>query len=178
MITGTKYRLLIYDAASNTLIKNVDATSGTKSKYQVDAGKQYKWYIVSTNDNSTPSVNTSTGIVSAASLANKDVLWNQGVINAQYGQNNMSIVLKRNTARIQLDLDTRGMFGTINNTTSVEVGTGTGSAFLVSLKQEINVLTGQYSNLQNVSAVTEVLWSTKPEPAVQQELRKQPLFIP
>lgn len=155
MITGTKYRLLIYDAASNTLIKNVDATSGTNPNIQVDAGKQYKWYIISTNDNSTPSVNTSTGIVSAASLANKDVLWNQGVIDAQYGQNNMSIVLKRNTARIQLDLDTRGMFGTINNTTSVEVGTGTGSAFSSIIKTgDLNVLTGQYSNLQNVSAVT------------------------
>ncbi|AJW63006.1 hypothetical protein VO54_01529 [Elizabethkingia miricola] len=155
MITGTKYRLLIYDAASNTLIKNVDATSGTNPNIQVDAGKQYKWYIVSTNDNSTPSVNTSTGIVSAASLANKDVLWNQGVIDAQYGQNNMSIVLKRNTARIQLDLDTRGMFGTINNTTSVEVGTGTGSSFSSIIKTgDLNVLTGQYSNLQNVSAVT------------------------
>ncbi|MCL1667697.1 hypothetical protein M2T82_06440 [Elizabethkingia ursingii] len=155
MVTGTKYRLLIYDAASNTLIKNVDATSGTNPNIQVDAGKQYKWYIVSTNDNSTPSVNTSTGIVSAASLANKDVLWNQGTINAQYGQNNMSIVLKRNTARIQLDLDTRGMFGTINNTTSVEVGTGTGSTFSSIIKTgDLNVLTGQYSNLQNVSAVT------------------------
>ena len=42
MITGTKYRLLIYDAASNTLIKNVDATSGTNPNIQVDAGKQYK----------------------------------------------------------------------------------------------------------------------------------------
>ena len=155
MITGTKYRLLIYDAASNTLIKNVDATSGTNPNIQVDAGKQYKWYIISTNDNSTPSVNTSTGIVSAASLANKDVLWNHGVIDAQYGQNNMSIVLKRNTARIQLDLDTRGMFGTVNNTTSVEVGTGTGSAFSSIIKTgDLNVLTGQYSNLQNVSAVT------------------------
>ena len=67
----------------------------------------------------------------------------------------MNIVLKRNTARIQLDLDTRGMFGTINNTTSVEVGTGTGSAFSSIIKTgDLNVLTGQYSNLQNVSAVT------------------------
>ena len=53
----------------------------------------------------------------------------------------MSIVLKRNTATyIQLDLDTRGMFGTINNTTSVEAGTGTGSAFSSIIKTgDLNV---------------------------------------
>lgn len=155
MMAGTKYRLLIYDAAGTTLVKNVDATSGTNPNIQVDAGKQYKWYIVSTNDNSTPTVNTSTGIVSASSIANKDVLWNQGVVSAQYGQNNMSVVLKRNTARIQIDLDTRGMFGTINNTTAIEIGTGTGTSFSGIIKTgDLNVLTGQYSNLQNVSAVT------------------------
>ncbi|AJW63933.1 hypothetical protein VO54_02473 [Elizabethkingia miricola] len=157
MMAGTKYRLLIYDATSNTLIKNVDATSGTNPNIQVDAGKQYKWYIVSTNDNSTPSVNTSTGIVSAASLANKDILWNQGIIDAQYGQNNMSIVLKRNTARIAVDLDTRGMFGTINNTTSIEIGTGTGTSFSSIIQTgDLNVLTGQYANLQNAPAVTGI----------------------
>ncbi|MDV3907936.1 hypothetical protein CMT84_05655 [Elizabethkingia anophelis] len=28
MISGTKYRILIYDAANNTLVSNVDATAG------------------------------------------------------------------------------------------------------------------------------------------------------
>ena len=89
----------------------------------------------------------------------------------------MNIVLKRNTARIQLDLDTRGMFGTINNTTSVEVGTGTGSAFSSIIKTgDLNVLTGQYSNLQNVSAVTGASWSTKLEPAVQLEQQNSDFY--
>ncbi len=64
-------------------------------------------------------------------------------------------MFKRNTARIALDLDTRGMFGTINNTTSVELGTGTGSGFTSIIQTgDLNVFTGLYSNLQNVSPVT------------------------
>jgi hypothetical protein len=49
MQNGIKYRLLIYDAVSNALVKDVDGTAGTAPSIQVDGGKQYKWYIISTN---------------------------------------------------------------------------------------------------------------------------------
>ncbi|WP_260394204.1 fimbrillin family protein [Elizabethkingia anophelis] len=155
MQTGVKYRLLVYDAVNNMLVKDVDGTVGTLPSIQVDAGRQYKWYAISTNSAITPTVNTTTGIVSGSLLANKDVLYNAGVVDAEYGQNNLNIIFKHYTSRIDVNLDTRGMFGTINNTTSIEVGTGTGSTFTNIIKTgDLNLFTAQYSNLQDVPAIT------------------------
>jgi hypothetical protein len=67
MQNGIKYRLLIYDVISNALVKDVDGTAGTAPSIQVDGGKQYKWYIISTNSAVSPTVNTSTGMVSGSS---------------------------------------------------------------------------------------------------------------
>ncbi|MDV3908072.1 hypothetical protein CMT84_06365 [Elizabethkingia anophelis] len=155
MANGIKYRLLIYDAINNTLVKNVDATSGINLNIQVDGGKQYKWYAVSTNDNITPNADPATGIINGNTLMNKDVLWNQGVVDAQYGENNMNVVFKRNTSQINVDLDVRGMFGIINNTTSLEIGSGTGTNFSTIIQTgDLNIFTGQYSNFQNAPAIT------------------------
>ncbi|WP_407481978.1 hypothetical protein [Elizabethkingia meningoseptica] len=152
--TGTLYRILIYDETGTQLVSNTQASSGTNPNIKVDAGKKYKWYAFSINEASVPNVNAQ-GVISGSSLSNKDVLYSQGIIDAQYGQNYLNVVFKRNTARIALDLDTRGMFGTINNTTSVELGTGTGSGFTSIIQTgDLNVFTGLYSNLQNISPVT------------------------
>lgn len=155
MQNGIKYRLLVYDAVSNALVKDVDGTAGTAPSIQVDGGKLYKWYIISTNSTISPTVNTSTGMVSGSTLANKDILYNQGVVSTQYGQNNLNIVFKHYTSRIDVNLDTRGMFGSINNTSTLEVGTGTGNNFAGIIKiGDLNLFTAQYSNLQDVPAVT------------------------
>ena len=152
--SGIQYRILIYDATGTQLISNTPALSGTNPNIKVDAGKRYQWYAFSTNENSVPDINIQ-GVVNGNNLSNKDVLYSQGIIDAQYGQNYLNVVFKRNTARIALDLDTRGMFGTINNTTSVELGTGTGSGFTSIIQTgDLNVFTGLYSNLQNISPVT------------------------
>lgn len=161
MAVGTKYRLLIYN--NNVLIKNIDATAGTAINVTVDAGKQYKWYVISTNDTTTPAVDTTTGIVSGTALANKDILYNQGVIDAQYGENTLNISFKHHTVRIEVDLDTRGMFGTISGTTSMEIGSGAGSAFNSIIKTgDLNLFTGQYSNFQTLPALTAANMINKP----------------
>ncbi|MCL1666848.1 hypothetical protein M2T82_02105 [Elizabethkingia ursingii] len=155
MQNGIKYRLLIYDAVSNTLVKDVDGTAGTVPNIQVDGGKQYKWYIISTNSTISPTVNTTTGMVSGSSLANKDILYNQGVVTTEYGQNNLNILFRHYTSRIDVKLDTRGMFGSINNTSTLEVGTGTGSSFASIIKTgDLNLFTATYTNLQDAPAVT------------------------
>jgi uncharacterized protein (TIGR02145 family) len=155
MQNGIKYRLLIYDAVSNALVKDVDGTAGIVPNIQVDGGRQYKWYIISTNSTISPTVNTTTGVVSGSSLANKDILYNQGVVTTQYGQNNLNIAFRHYTSRIDVKLDTRGMFGSINNTSTLEVGTGTGSSFASIIKTgDLNLFTATYTNLQDVPAVT------------------------
>ncbi|WP_407478167.1 fibrobacter succinogenes major paralogous domain-containing protein [Elizabethkingia anophelis] len=152
-----QYRILIYDAASNQLISNTLATSGTNPNIKVDAGRAYKWYAFSTNETSVPDVNAQ-GIVPGNLLVNKDVLYAQGIINPQYGQNYLNLTFKHNTTLVDVTIDTRGLFGTINST-SVEVGTGPGFSSIIQTG-DLNILTGQYSNLQSVPAVTNLKYST------------------
>ncbi|MCL1671524.1 hypothetical protein [Elizabethkingia ursingii] len=154
---GIQYRILIYDSTGNQLISNTLATSGINPQIKVDAGKTYKWYVFSINNNSVPNIN-SAGVVPASALINKDVLYSQGIINAQYGQNYLNVVFKHATTSIDVIVDTRGLFGTINNT-SVEVGSGAGFTPIIQTG-DLNISTGQFSNLQSTPAVTNLKIST------------------
>ncbi|WP_407490165.1 hypothetical protein [Elizabethkingia anophelis] len=155
VVNGIKYRILIYDASNNTLVANVDAAAGIAPNITVDAAKSYNWYAISTNDTNTPTVNTTNGVIAASVLSNKDFLFAQGNITTVEGQNNMNIVFKHYTSMLTVDVDTRGMFGSINNTTAIEVGTGVGAGFTSIIQSgDFNIFTGIYSNLQNVNAVT------------------------
>lgn len=154
---GIQYRILIYDATGSQLISNTLATSGTNPNIKIDAGKIYKWYAFSTNENSVPDIN-SAGIIPGSTLINKDVLYTQGTINAQYGQNFLDVVFKHATTSIDVTVDTRGLFGSITNS-SVEVGSGAGFTPIIQTG-DLNISTGQFSNLQNTPAVTNLKYST------------------
>ena len=155
VVAGIKYRILIYDASNNALVANIDATAGTNPTIVVDAGKSYNWYAISTNDTNTPIVNTTSGLVANNIVANKDFLYAGGNITTIQGQNNMNITFRHYTSQLIVDLDARGMFGKINNTTAIELGTGTGSGFSSIVQSgDFNIFTGLYANLQNVAAIT------------------------
>ena len=152
---GVKYRILLYDAGTNALESDVVATVGINPNIQVSSGKPYKWYMISTNDANVPGVTTTTGVVAASSISNKDVLYAQGTITPMIGQNSLNAVFKHNTVQFSVDIDTRGLFGVINNTTAVELGTGIGIGFSSIVQTgDFNLFTGTYSNFQNVTAVT------------------------
>ncbi|MYY43914.1 hypothetical protein [Elizabethkingia anophelis] len=155
ILAGIKYRILIYDAQNNALVANVDATAGTSPNIVVDAGKNYKWYAISTNDTSTPTVDTTSGVIDSNILGNKDFLYAQGNINTVQGQNSMNIIFKHYTSQLTVDLDVRGMFAKIDNTTAIELGTGVGAGFTSIIQSgDFNIFTGLYSNLQNSAALT------------------------
>jgi len=153
---GIKYRILIYDASNNNLIKNIEAIAGIPSQITVDAGKAYKWYAISVNDtNTVPSVNEN--LISGSDIINKDVLYtsSNGIMYPEYGSNNLEITFKHNTIQYTIQLDTRGLFGKINNTSAIEMGINQGGNF-TSIAQigDLNLLTGEYSNLQTLPAIT------------------------
>ncbi|MDV4042185.1 hypothetical protein CMT37_05005 [Elizabethkingia anophelis] len=152
---GIKYKILIYDAQNNALVTTRDATAGTSPNIVVDAGKSYKWYAISTNDTSTPAVDTTSGVIASNVLANKDFLFAEGNITAIQGQNSMNIIFKHYTSQLTVDLDVRGMFAKIDNTTAIELGTGVGAGFTSIIQSgNFNIFTGLYSNLQNTAALT------------------------
>ncbi|MEL5902967.1 hypothetical protein AAEZ35_10965 [Elizabethkingia anophelis subsp. anophelis] len=147
MDIGTKYRLMIYNAADTnhtTPVVNIEATSGTDPVIKIDAGKSYTWYAFSLNETgAVPSV--SNGIVAKAGLKNKNIFYANGTLNAQYGENYLNIIFNHNTARINLAIDSRGMFGTMGSNPLKNLNVGA-SALLLKYG-DLNVFTGTYSNL-------------------------------
>lgn len=157
MNVGAKYRLMIYNAADTnhtTPVVDIEATSGTDPAIKIDAGKSYTWYAFSLNENTTvPVVNN--GVVAKAGLKNKDILLASGNLNAQYGENYLNIIFNHNTARINVAIDSRGMFGSMNSNPLRNLIVG-GSDILK--YGDLNVFTGTYSNTSSytVADVTPV----------------------
>ncbi|UIR54839.1 hypothetical protein LZQ00_11175 [Sphingobacterium sp. SRCM116780] len=159
MPAGIKYRILLYNAAGTTLLKNVVATSGTNPNIQVDGGTQYKWVAVSINTTTVPTV--SSGKILASALANEDVLYASGVVSAVKGQNYLNITLTRKSTRIQVDVDTRGLFNEITTFKSLDLGTGTGTGFQSLMKTaDLDILTGNRTNITTVAATQNVKYIT------------------
>ena len=146
-----QYRILIYDSTGNTLLNNVTAITGANLNIQVDGLTRYKWVAFSVNGTSVP--NVSNGKVLASDLTNKDVLYANGVIDTQTGQNYLNIIFRHITTRIDVDVDTRGLFGSINTFNSLQVGTGTGSQFTSLINAaDLDVLSGSFGSPMAVAA--------------------------
>ncbi|MDX8569368.1 hypothetical protein OZ668_15310 [Elizabethkingia sp. HX XZB] len=153
---GVKFRFLIYNASDNILVRDLVVISGTSPQIEVDAGKTYKWYAISSNDTTAvPSVTE--GIVNSSDIANKDILYasSNGVITPEYGNNNLNIIFKHNTVQFLIQLDTRGLFGKINDTSTLEVGINQGNTFTSIIQTgDFNLFTGTYYNLQAIPAIS------------------------
>lgn len=153
MDTGKQYRLLIYDATdvnhTSPPVIDVVLTSGSApgSPIKIDAGKDYNWYAISINQGSVPAVNN--GVVDKSGLMNKDVLWAKGTFMAQYGNNNLSITFRRNTTRVQVEVNSLGMFGTINGSPQFDLLAGTNS---ILKSGDLNVFDGSYANVTAFTA--------------------------
>lgn len=77
-------------------------------------------------------------MISSSTIANKDVLYAKSAapVTVQSGQNDLAVSFRRNTVRVDVNVDARGLFGKIDNTTTVELGTGTGDHLQVLLSPE------------------------------------------
>lgn len=150
MENGTKFRLLIYNAA-NALVLNQVISAGVDPQIKVDANKQYTWYAVSINEKNTavPDINGA-GVLSRAGLENKDVLYTSGTISTVNGANYLDIVFKRMTARIQVKLNVRGLFSRIENSTSISLVKSNANTTVLQMG-DLNILTGQFSNVVDVN---------------------------
>lgn len=150
METGVKFRLVIFDN-TNTLVYNQEVTSGVNPQIELVAYKPYTWYAVSLNQKNVSMPNVpSTGIIARSSLENKDVLYASGSFNALDGANYLDIIFKRMTSRIQAKLNVRGLFGTIENSTSMSLVKGSNNTTALQMG-DFNILTGQFSNVVDVN---------------------------
>ena len=130
---GKKYRLLVFDDQGDYVTER-DYTKGSESATQelrLDAGKQYTFIgVANYSGSSLPTVSGKSKLATAAiTSTSEDVLYFRAQKTLQFGENNLSIVLKHQfnliTTRIVVDPSARGMLTNIQN---VSFGTGHTSA--------------------------------------------------
>ena len=65
--------------------------------------------MFSTNDGTAPVINN--GVISSSTLANKDVLYAKSAapVTVQSGQNDLAVSFRRNTVRVDVNVDARGL---------------------------------------------------------------------
>jgi len=171
--TTAKYRLLLYDNTNTVLKKNIEIQSGSSPQIPVDAGVAYKWYAVSTNESSTPTV--SNGKIAKSDLTNKDVLYASGTFTPQYGAvNKVPITFKHLNVAYSINLDSRGAFASINSSSQMAFP-GTNVTLYAG---DLALFTGVYENETAISAssLTSSMTTTTSNPSTGNAVVKNAVF--
>lgn len=129
----TKYTIYFYDGEE--LITSKELTAGSNEMIEgLNPSTNYTWVALSYNSSSdAPSLTPSTTLNLPV---NTDVLYKKGTINLS-NNSSLEILFDRAMARVGIELNTVGIFGTINNTPQVSVTT-------TGLKSgALNLLTGE-----------------------------------
>ena len=157
---GIKYRVILYktDNSGNPteyLTESI-GTIGSPLAIPVYRNKTYRWYAITYNSTVAPPFNSTTGKVNVRASRSTDVsnrqdfAYETGLIttsNEFQGQNKLpvNIILKRKTAKIRIEINSRGLFapitaGGINFNSTSNLGM---------LQGDFNILNGQYDVLSN-----------------------------
>lgn len=116
--SGIKYRIMIYNADTNQLIKNVEATVGVTESVPVEVGVNYKWYAYSFNTEHgiDPASIVGTDTIIAA-LSDKALLWakSESNITATATATPLTITFEHKVAEIVIEIDTKNLFGKITS---------------------------------------------------------------
>ncbi len=149
-----KFRLIIIKDGATTPVYNGLLNSGQDPDLKVDANTKYSWYAISVNDaNTAPDIDGS-GVIAAADLANKDFMFASGVITTKVDNNYLDILFLRQMAAIEVTVNTRGMFGNIDDNSTFSLGTGTGTTFTNIIQTgNFSILNGTFSNFQDVAPI-------------------------
>ncbi|MFD2599084.1 hypothetical protein ACFSQ3_08970 [Sphingobacterium corticis] len=147
MSNGIQYRILMYETPTGILVANRVATAGSALNFQVNAGRTYNWYAVSINETTVPDINSS-GIIPSSLLGNKDILYSSGQITPNFGNNTLTVAFRRLTSRIEVDLNTRGIFGQIQNSSEIDIGSvASGSFVKLNRIGDLNIQNATFTNL-------------------------------
>jgi hypothetical protein len=147
--------LVIYNQAKTQILINQQVTVGVDPNINLDGNKVYHWFAVSTHElNNSPSV-ASNGDISRESIENKDFLFDKGTLNtAVTGNNYLKINFKRQTSKMGIHIETRGLFGGIEDDSQFEVGeilSGNFQSLIYTGK--FNIKTETFTDLRPVAPV-------------------------
>lgn len=153
---GIKYLLIIYDPSTTKKLSETECTVGSDSKIPVEAGRSYKWVAVSYNEPMVPSVSQN-----SIEADNRDVLWASGELTIKKGQNSLNINFTRKTVKYEVELDSRGLFGTFQSLGKIKWLNAEKNQIIK--KGTLNILSGEYSSITaaSVSPTAPVIHGTK-----------------
>lgn len=145
-----KFRLIFIKDGSNSPIYNEVLSAGEDPNLTVASNTKYKWYAISINDGSTAPDIDGSGNISGSDLDNKDFMFASGELTTQEDENYLDILFLRQMAAVEVKLNTRGLFGVINDNSTITVGRGSGSSFTNLIQTgDFSIFDGTFSNLQD-----------------------------
>ncbi|WP_343570534.1 hypothetical protein [Sphingobacterium sp.] len=151
---GIRYRLIFFKDGVTAAIYNELLRTGEAPNLRVETGAKYKWYAISTQDVHTAPNIDALGNIAGADLANRDFMFAAGEMVAQPEENYLDILFLRQMAAIEVTINTRGLFGTIKENSTISLGTGTGNSFRNVIQTgDFNVFKGSFSNLRDVPPI-------------------------
>ncbi|AQX06828.1 hypothetical protein ATB99_10670 [Elizabethkingia meningoseptica] len=152
MENGIRYRLIIRDQNTNAIVKNIETFAGSQEEIKIDAGKKYNWYAFSVNNKNAVVDIDKNGFTTDKEIASKDILYAQGNVTVEYGNNSLNIVFVRKRVRMEVNLDVAALSGATITNATVELGVGTEnqSDFSSSIIRTgaLNVYTGAYGEVK------------------------------
>ncbi len=117
MDAGIKYWFILYNKSSQKYEYSKQITSLLKSTFDIVKNQEYEWYAFSYNDGANitaPDLNT----MRIQTRTDKPFLYATGTFKATAaGNTNIPITFAHQLQQVNINLDTRGLFGNINNAT-------------------------------------------------------------
>jgi len=117
--SGIKYRILLYNADNNNLIRTVEATVGITESIPVEPGVNYKWYAYSFNSEDgidPPTMEGGEPLIET--LPDKELLWASSgntAITAETEPTPLSITFEHKVAEFVLEIDIKHLNGKITD---------------------------------------------------------------
>lgn len=138
---NVKYRLLIYRGNQTVPEQNVVLVKGENPTFSLYINQTYRWVAYSFNEvNSVPDITNN--VIAKAAISNKDFMYASDNITIAAGVNHLNMIFRRLTTLFEVNLNTRGMFGTIEGATSIKIYNGASN--VVSQTADFNVLDGEF----------------------------------
>lgn len=112
---GVTYRMLLYQVINNTerFDRAVDLVSGLSATIPLTQGVKYHWYAYSFNSNESLPTISDVNNPCVNSRYDQPLLYASGSFTAVAGEQGLGMVFKHELAKVQIDLDVRGLHADI-----------------------------------------------------------------
>ena len=173
----TRYRLLLYDAVADTLVRSIETSADGVAEIEVTIGKSYKWYAYSYNTQDPVEEPMYEGNVPMIkTISGKEFIWDSSdeVITPSLIKHPISIIFAHKVAEVIVEIDSKDLFGKITdisiefdnpnnfNTAKINLFTGAASDIENYSVQNLNLESFEYGNSSDSTILRAVFYTADP----------------